>query len=189
SSSEITFDYRNELSGHALLSRLHGGVSFSVLDAAGGMVSMLAVYRKLSDKNPDDIQKMMTKYGTMDMRIDYLQSAIGQSFIAKAHLIKCGKISSITQMELFNEDGQKLCIATVYDLVIQIPYGKVSTYGIIAEKIGLKSSARMVGWAMNAAHNRPEIPAHRVVNRNGQLTGKHHFATPSLMQTLLENEG
>lgn len=77
----------------------------------------------------------------------------------------------------------------VYQVVRKIPNGKVTSYGAIAEKIGAKSSVRMVGWAMNAAHNIEDVPAHRVVNRNGLLTGKHHFATPNLMQQLLENEG
>jgi len=77
----------------------------------------------------------------------------------------------------------------VYEIVKQIPKGRVTTYGAIAEKLGAKSSARMVGWAMNAAHNLEDVPAHRVVNRNGLLTGKHHFPTPSLMQDLLQEEG
>ncbi len=76
----------------------------------------------------------------------------------------------------------------VHQIVQKIPYGKVTTYGIIAEYLGMKSSARMVGYAMNASHAL-KIPAHRVVNRNGLLTGKHQFATPTLMQELLENEG
>ena len=77
----------------------------------------------------------------------------------------------------------------VYEIVKLIPEGKVTSYGAIAECLGQKKSARMVGWAMNAAHKHPEIPAHRVVNRNGLLTGKIHFNPPSLMQQLLENEG
>jgi methylated-DNA-protein-cysteine methyltransferase related protein len=78
----------------------------------------------------------------------------------------------------------------VWEVVRKIPYGKVCTYGLIGEHIGGKSSARMVGWAMNAAHDAPLlVPAHRVVNRNGMLTGKHHFATPTLMQELLMQEG
>lgn len=77
----------------------------------------------------------------------------------------------------------------VYEIVRQIPEGKVTTYGTIAEILGTKGSARMVGWAMNAAHQYPDVPAHRVVNRKGLLTGKHHFSPPSLMQQLLENEG
>jgi len=77
----------------------------------------------------------------------------------------------------------------VYELVKQIPFGKVCTYGIIAKSLGATRSARMVGWAMNASHNREDIPAHRVVNRNGLLTGKHHFEGTHLMQQLLESEG
>ena len=77
----------------------------------------------------------------------------------------------------------------VYDVVQQIPEGRVSTYGAIAEYLGTRRSARMVGWAMNAAHTRPDVPAHRVVNRIGMLTGKHHFGGPRVMQQLLEQEG
>jgi methylated-DNA-protein-cysteine methyltransferase-like protein len=78
----------------------------------------------------------------------------------------------------------------VYDVVRQIPKGRVTSYGAIASFLGTKLSARMVGWAMNAAHVvTPPVPAHRVVNRNGMLTGKHHFATPSLMEELLKKEG
>lgn len=78
----------------------------------------------------------------------------------------------------------------VYDIVRQIPTGRVTSYGAIAACLGTRLSARMVGWAMNGAHHViPEVPAHRVVNRNGMLTGKHHFATPDRMQQLLEKEG
>ena len=78
----------------------------------------------------------------------------------------------------------------VYKIVEQIPYGKVTTYGHIARKIGSPQSARMVGWAMNNSHSyKEDIPVHRVVNRIGLLTGKAHFATPDLMQKLLEKEG
>lgn len=77
----------------------------------------------------------------------------------------------------------------VYDVVRQIPEGKVTSYGAIAKSIGSPQSARMVGWAMNASHGKEDIPAHRVVNRLGLLTGKHHFEGTSLMQQLLENEG
>lgn len=77
----------------------------------------------------------------------------------------------------------------VYGVVQQIPFGKVTSYGAIARYLGAARSARMVGWAMNAAHARPEVPAHRVVNRVGLLTGKHHFSGTTLMQQLLENEG
>lgn len=77
----------------------------------------------------------------------------------------------------------------VYDVARLIPKGKVASYGAIASYLGLKSSARMVGWAMNGAGIYPDVPAHRVVNRNGVLSGKHHFATPTKMQELLESEG
>jgi methylated-DNA-protein-cysteine methyltransferase-like protein len=78
----------------------------------------------------------------------------------------------------------------VYDVVRQIPKGRVTSYGAIAAALGAKSSARMVGWAMNNAHNiRPKVPAHRVVNRLGMLSGKMHFGEPNAMQSLLEKEG
>lgn len=77
----------------------------------------------------------------------------------------------------------------VYDVARLIPKGRVTSYGAIASYLGVKKSARVVGWAMNGAHIFPDVPAHRVVNRNGLLTGKHHFATPTRMQELLEAEG
>ncbi len=77
----------------------------------------------------------------------------------------------------------------VYQIARQIPEGKVTSYGAIAKALGAARSARMVGWAMNASHNLEDVPAHRVVNRNGMLTGKHHFDGTHLMQQLLENEG
>ena len=78
----------------------------------------------------------------------------------------------------------------VYEIVKLIPPGRVTSYGAIAKYLGTTGSARMVGWAMNAAHSHSEfVPAHRVVNRNGLLTGKHHFDSPNAMKELLENEG
>lgn len=77
----------------------------------------------------------------------------------------------------------------VYEIARQIPYGRVTSYGAIAKALGTASSARMVGWAMNASHNLDDVPAHRVVNRKGLLSGKHHFDGTNLMQQLLENEG
>jgi methylated-DNA-protein-cysteine methyltransferase-like protein len=78
----------------------------------------------------------------------------------------------------------------VYKVVRQIPPGRVTSYGAIASFLGAPGAARMVGWAMNASHSQDDwVPAHRVVNRNGLLTGKHHFLTPETMQELLENEG
>lgn len=77
----------------------------------------------------------------------------------------------------------------VYAIVRQIPYGKVTSYGAIAKALGTARSARMVGWAMNASHHLEDVPAHRVVNRIGLLSGKHHFEGTNLMQQLLESEG
>ncbi|MGE0089764.1 MAG: MGMT family protein [Bacteroidales bacterium] len=78
----------------------------------------------------------------------------------------------------------------VYHVARLIPYGRVTSYGAIARYLGSAQSARMVGWAMNDSHHQHEfVPAHRVVNRNGLLTGKHHFGNSNTMKQLLENEG
>lgn len=78
----------------------------------------------------------------------------------------------------------------VYEVARLIPAGRVTSYGAIAKYLGTGRSARMVGWALNVCHTRPDfIPAHRVVNRNGMLSGKHHFGNSTTMQQLLENEG
>jgi methylated-DNA-protein-cysteine methyltransferase-like protein len=78
----------------------------------------------------------------------------------------------------------------VYEVARQVPYGRVTTYGAIARFLGTGMSARMVGWAMNQCHVHPEpVPAHRVVNRIGLLTGKHHFGGSDVMLQLLESEG
>jgi methylated-DNA-protein-cysteine methyltransferase-like protein len=78
----------------------------------------------------------------------------------------------------------------VFDVVRLIPKGRVSTYGAIARYLGTGKSARMVGWAMHACNGvKPKVPAHRVINSAGLLTGKHHFGSPTLMQELLEKEG
>ena len=77
----------------------------------------------------------------------------------------------------------------VYQVAKRIPEGRVTSYGAIAKYLGAARSARMVGWAMNASHKDPSVPAHRVVNRKGMLTGKHHFDGTNLMQQLLESEG
>lgn len=76
----------------------------------------------------------------------------------------------------------------VYEVVRLVPYGRVTSYGAIARFLGAARSARMVGYAMNSSHGK-DVPAHRVVNRKGLLTGKHHFEGTNLMQQLLENEG
>ena len=84
----------------------------------------------------------------------------------------------------------KSFFSKVHEVARQIPRGRVTSYGAIAKFLGSARSARMVGWAMNQSHlAKPPVPAHRVLNRNGMLTGKHHFGSPNLMQQLLENEG
>lgn len=84
----------------------------------------------------------------------------------------------------------KFFFEKVYWVVRKIPYGRVTSYGAIASYLGSAQSARVVGWAMNCSHERKEyVPAHRVVNRNGLLTGKHHFGNSNTMKQLLENEG
>jgi methylated-DNA-protein-cysteine methyltransferase related protein len=95
--------------------------------------------------------------------------------------IKKSSLKNIKTASSFFED--------VYDVVRQIPKGRVTSYGAVAKFLGTGQSARMVGWAMNAAHTvKPKVPAHRVVNRMGMLSGKHHFGTPTRMQELLEKE-
>ena len=86
-----------------------------------------------------------------------------------------------------SEKQKKDFFNKVYDIAKKIPYGKVTTYGHIAEAVGIKSSARTVGWAMNGCGR--DIPAHRVVNRVGALTGKFHFGDPDIMEELLKSEG
>ena len=77
----------------------------------------------------------------------------------------------------------------VYEVVRLIPYGRITSYGAIAKYLGAAGSARMVGWAMNSSGKYSDVPAHRVVNRKGLLTGKHHFDGTNLMKQLLESEG
>ena len=84
---------------------------------------------------------------------------------------------------------QKDFYEKVYEIVSVIPKGKVTTYGAIAQFIGIKSASRLVGMALNAVADRVDLPCHRVVNRNGELTGKRYFATPTYMKELLESEG
>lgn len=97
------------------------------------------------------------------------------------------KAKKTTESTSFNR--QQNFFRDVYEVVRLIPKGRVSTYGAIANYLGTKSSARMVGWAMNGAGDvLPKVPAHRVVNRNGMLSGKQHFKTPTLMEELLKKE-
>ena len=98
------------------------------------------------------------------------------------HLYLCFVISSLN-------DRTNDFFEQVYQVVRLIPEGRVTSYGAIAKFLGSKKSSRMVGWAMNASHVLKDVPAHRVVNRNGLLTGKHHFDGTNLMQQLLESEG
>jgi methylated-DNA-protein-cysteine methyltransferase-like protein len=91
------------------------------------------------------------------------------------------KEASTKQGQSFFED--------VWDVVRLVPKGRVTSYGAIANYLGTRMSARMVGWAMNAAHTLPDVPAQRVVNRNGMLSGKAHFGSPTRMQKLLEEDG
>ena len=102
-----------------------------------------------------------------------------------------GKKSPIQKLPTVLPSGKKDAsfFEQVYDVVRQIPNGRVTSYGAIAAFLGAKSSSRMVGWAMNASFViTPIVPAHRVVNRNGMLSGKAHFATPTLMEELLAEE-
>jgi len=97
------------------------------------------------------------------------------------HPLKSVKPSGVRDQSFFE---------LVFEVARQIPKGRVTSYGAIANCLGTKLSARMVGWAMNGAGKvRPKVPAHRVVNRNGMLSGKHHFATPTQMEKLLKKEG
>jgi len=100
------------------------------------------------------------------------------------------KTTTNAQLPLADKSKQYSFFEDVWDVVRQIPAGRVSTYGAIGRYLGAKSSARMVGWAMNASFIvSPKVPAQRVVNRMGLLTGKAHFATPTLMEELLQEEG
>jgi methylated-DNA-protein-cysteine methyltransferase related protein len=95
----------------------------------------------------------------------------------------------ITKLAYYQTMHSSTFFSDVYEVVQLIPRGRVTSYGAIANYLGATKSARLVGYAMNAAHALPNVPAHRVVNRTGMLTGKHHFATPTRMQELLEAEG
>jgi len=100
------------------------------------------------------------------------------------------KIKKLVSAEPDIKKSERHFFQDVYDVVRQIPKGRVTSYGAIAEFLGTKLSARMVGWAMNAAHQaKPKVPAQRVVNRNGMLTGRMHFSTPDEMESLLKKEG
>jgi len=94
------------------------------------------------------------------------------------------------KMPRSKQKGNNDFFSKVYEVTRLIPYGRITSYGAIARYIGSGRSARMVGWSLNASHSNPDfIPAHRVVNRNGLLTGKHHFGNSTTMVQLLQNEG
>jgi methylated-DNA-protein-cysteine methyltransferase related protein len=100
------------------------------------------------------------------------------------------KAAAQNKLPVAGNSRQYSFFENVWDVVRQIPKGRVTTYGAIARYLGTGSSARMVGWAMNASFVvKPKVPAQRVINRNGMLSGKMHFSTPTLMQELLEKEG
>jgi methylated-DNA-protein-cysteine methyltransferase-like protein len=102
------------------------------------------------------------------------------------------KKKTITQLKSVKPSGKKddNFFELVYEVARQIPKGRVTSYGAIARCLGTKMSARMVGWAMNGVGKvKRKVPAHRVVNRNGMLSGKHHFETPDQMEMLLKKEG
>lgn len=108
-----------------------------------------------------------------------------------AKSLKTASISKTENVKSLLPSGKKdsSFFEQVYDVARLIPKGRVTSYGAIAAFLGSKMSARMVGWAMNGAHHvHPKVPAHRVVNRNGMLSGKAHFATPTQMEELLAKE-
>jgi methylated-DNA-protein-cysteine methyltransferase-like protein len=110
----------------------------------------------------------------------------------KTHPQKNNASRSVSSLKKIQPSGKTEAsfFEQVYDIVRQIPRGRVTTYGAIAKALGSGLSARMVGWAMNHAHSdSSRIPEQRVVNRNGQLSGKAHFGTPTRMQELLEQDG
>jgi len=114
-----------------------------------------------------------------------------QKFLDEGRIIKYIRaVLKKGRTSLKHQNEEDSFFNRVYEVVMQIPYGRVTSYGAIAAWLGSRGSARMVGWAMNASHGTEQpVPAHRVVNRNGVLTGKHHFGSPDLMRQLLESEG
>lgn len=104
--------------------------------------------------------------------------------------IKTNIKTVVSQKTLPHSKDSPTFFEDVFEVVRQIPRGRVTSYGAIAQYLGTRLSARMVGWAMNASHTaKPPVPAQRVVNRNGMLSGKHHFDTPTKMEALLKKDG
>jgi methylated-DNA-protein-cysteine methyltransferase related protein len=99
-------------------------------------------------------------------------------------------LKNVSMIPLYHHTEKNDFFERVYEVTKLIPYGRVTSYGAIARYLGSAGSSRMVGWALNICHTGTGfIPAHRVVNRNGILTGKHHFGNTTTMEQLLENEG
>lgn len=106
------------------------------------------------------------------------------------YLNRSAAASYKSERKMKTEKSKENIFDAIYDVVRSVPKGRVTSYGAVAAAIGAKSGARVVGYAMNASFGaKPKVPAHRVVNRNGMLTGKHHFSPPEKMQQLLEKEG
>src|ERR1700738_835847 len=138
---------------------------------------------------------MPPKKRSAKKNISKSKSTVGKKPPATNSPSKTGKKperKSMTQLRTVNPSGKSEdnFFELVYQVAVQIPKGRVTSYGAIANALGTKMSARMVGWAMNACSRSDlKVPAHRVVNRNGMLSGKFHFSTPSAMETLLKKEG
>lgn len=150
---------------------------------ANTVLTITCMLMNRSERNclkKDAFQKLQINLTSLGKLSNYLQ------LMASKDKKPVGKLSAIHPSGKREESFFEL----VFDIARQIPYGRVTSYGAIAVCLGTKLSARMVGWAMRGAHHKEAaVPAHRVVNRNGMLTGKHHFETPTQMQELLEKEG
>jgi methylated-DNA-protein-cysteine methyltransferase-like protein len=167
--------------------------------------SMATKTNKPAVKGTKPIKKGVKSPASKKTALQRPSGIVKNNKVAVSKITKSKKANSaFTQRIKRNEDGgeEKLSVITpsgrkdqsffqlVYEVARQIPKGRVTSYGAIAACLGTRLSARMVGWAMNGAHNiKPKIPAHRVVNRNGMLSGKNHFETPDTMKELLEKEG
>ena len=116
-SVEIKINMRPELVGNPFFQILHGGVTASLLDAAGGMMAMATVVSELEDFSPENVQSRLTKLGTIDIRIDYLRPGRGKSFVATARVIRKGRKVAVTRMELHNEVGDEIALGTATYMV------------------------------------------------------------------------
>ena len=161
---------------------------------------MHSAAKNLTDRTPEPVQKVFSSLAGPSRVFFNLQASFAHTCTANIQTNKA--IEGLFCCALPLQTGPKPPLpmtsysprtanffADVYEVVKLIPRGRVTSYGAIAAYLGAKGSSRMVGWAMNASHALPDVPAHRVVNRNGLLTGRHHFADPGQMQQLLEQEG